>query len=393
MHNTPAAASPKPFDLTSAAFLIVAFFTGIAGALQTPTLSLFLTNEVHVRPALVGFFFTGSAIIGILVSQFLARRSDRKGDRKSLIVFCCLLGVMACVLFAWNRNYFILLFIGVFLSSFGSTANPQLFALAREHADHTGREAVMFSSVLRAQVSLAWVIGPPLAYALAMGFGFTVMYLSAAVAFVVCGALVWFFLPSMRKEPKVATGVLEAPRRNRRDALLLFVVCTLMWGTNSLYIINMPLFIIDELHLSEKLAGIMMGTAAGLEIPTMLIAGYYAKRFGKRFLMRIAAFAGLLFYVGMLTVHTPGLLLALQLLNAIYIGILAGIGMLYFQDLMPGQAGSATTLYTNTTRVGWIIAGSMAGVVAEIWNYHTVFWIALVMCTLTIGCLARIKDV
>lgn len=393
MHNTPAAISPKPFDLTSAAFLIVAFFTGIAGALQTPTLSLFLTNEVHVRPAMVGFFFTGSAIIGILVSQFLAGRSDRKGDRKSLIVFCCLLGVLACLLFAWNRNYFILLFIGVFLSSFGSTANPQMFALAREHADHTGREAVMFSSVMRAQVSLAWVIGPPLAYALAMGFGFTVMYLSAAVAFVVCGVLVWSFLPSMRKEPKVATGVLEAPRRNRRDALLLFVICTLMWGTNSLYIINMPLFIIDELHLPEKLAGIMMGTAAGLEIPTMLIAGYYAKRFGKRFLMRIAAGAGLLFYIGMLTVHTPGLLLALQLLNAIYIGILAGIGMLYFQDLMPGQAGSATTLYTNTTRVGWIIAGSMAGVVAEIWNYHTVFWIALVMCTLTIGCLARIKDV
>ena len=37
------------------------------------------------------------------------------------------------------------------------------------------------------------------------------MYLSAAVAFVVCGAMVWFFLPSMRKEPKVATGTLEAP--------------------------------------------------------------------------------------------------------------------------------------------------------------------------------------
>ena len=51
MHNTPAAASPKPFDLTSTAFLIVAFLTGIAGALQTPTLSLFLTNEVHARPA------------------------------------------------------------------------------------------------------------------------------------------------------------------------------------------------------------------------------------------------------------------------------------------------------------------------------------------------------
>ncbi|EEC9989736.1 sugar efflux transporter SetB [Escherichia coli] len=393
MHNSPAVSSAKSFDLTSTAFLIVAFLTGIAGALQTPTLSIFLTDEVHARPAMVGFFFTGSAVIGILVSQFLAGRSDKRGDRKSLIVFCCLLGVLACTLFAWNRNYFVLLFVGVFLSSFGSTANPQMFALAREHADKTGREAVMFSSFLRAQVSLAWVIGPPLAYALAMGFSFTVMYLSAAVAFIVCGVMVWLFLPSMQKELPLATGTIEAPRRNRRDTLLLFVICTLMWGSNSLYIINMQLFIINELHLPEKLAGVMMGTAAGLEIPTMLIAGYFAKRLGKRFLMRVAAVGGVCFYAGMLMAHSPVILLGLQLLNAIFIGILGGIGMLYFQDLMPGQAGSATTLYTNTSRVGWIIAGSVAGIVAEIWNYHAVFWFAMVMIIATLFCLLRIKDV
>ncbi|MCI3568406.1 sugar efflux transporter SetB [Escherichia coli] len=393
MHNSPAVSSAKSFDLTSTAFLIVAFLTGIAGALQTPTLSIFLTDEVHARPAMVGFFFTGSAVIGILVSQFLAGRSDKRGDRKSLIVFCCLLGVLACTLFAWNRNYFVLLFVGVFLSSFGSTANPQMFALAREHADKTGREAVMFSSFLRAQVSLAWVIGPPLAYALAMGFSFTVMYLSAAVAFIVCGVMVWLFLPSMQKELPLATGTVEAPRRNRRDTLLLFVICTLMWGSNSLYIINMPLFIINELHLPEKLAGVMMGTAAGLEIPTMLIAGYFAKRLGKRFLMRVAAVGGVCFYAGMLMAHSPAILLGLQLLNAIFIGILGGIGMLYFQDLMPGQAGSATTLYTNTSRVGWIIAGSVAGIVAEIWNYHAVFWFAMVMIIATLFCVLRIKDV
>ncbi|HBU6415824.1 sugar efflux transporter SetB [Escherichia coli] len=393
MHNSPAVSSAKSFDLTSMAFLIVAFLTGIAGALQTPTLSIFLTDEIHARPAMVGFFFTGSAVIGILVSQFLAGRSDKRGDRKSLIVFCCLLGVLACTLFAWNRNYFVLLFVGVFLSSFGSTANPQMFALAREHADKTGREAVMFSSFLRAQVSLAWVIGPPLAYALAMGFSFTVMYLSAAVAFIVCGVMVWLFLPSMQKELPLATGTVEAPRRNRRDTLLLFVICTLMWGSNSLYIINMPLFIINELHLPEKLAGVMMGTAAGLEIPTMLIAGYFAKRLGKRFLMRVAAVGGVCFYAGMLMAHSPVILLGLQLLNAIFIGILGGIGMLYFQDLMPGQAGSATTLYTNTSRVGWIIAGSVAGIVAEIWNYHAVFWFAMVMIIATLFCLLRIKDV
>ena len=52
----------KILDLTAAAFLLVAFLTGIAGALQTPTLSIFLADELKARPIMVGFFFTGSAI-------------------------------------------------------------------------------------------------------------------------------------------------------------------------------------------------------------------------------------------------------------------------------------------------------------------------------------------
>ncbi|BDH45166.1 sugar efflux transporter SetB [Salmonella enterica subsp. enterica serovar Choleraesuis] len=392
MQNSPALRR-RAIDSTSAAFLVVAFLTGIAGALHTPTLSLFLTDIIHVRPTLVGLFFTGSAILGIIISQLLAVLSDRRGDRRQMIFFCCLLGVLGYLLFAWNRQYALLLFVGVSLLSFGSTANPQLFALAREHADKTGREAVMYSSFLRAQVSLAWVIGPPLAFALAMGYGFKTMYLIAAGVYVLCAAIVWYCLPGQQREENNSSAHLEAPRQHRRDALLLFVACTMMWGTNSLYLINMPLYIINELHLPEKLAGIMMGTAAGLEIPVMLIAGYYAKRLGKRLLMRIALVGGLLFYLTLLTIHNSMLLIAAQLLNALYIGILAGIGMIYFQDLMPGQAGSATTLYTNTSRVGWIIAGSLAGVVAEIWNYHSVFYIALGMITVTTFCLWRIRDV
>ncbi len=83
----------------------------------------------------------------------------------------------------------------------------------------------------------------------------------------------------------------------------------------------------------------MIDTAAGLEIPTT-VAGYYARRFGKRFLMRLSAVAGVLFYVGMLTVHTPALLLAMQVLNAILSGSSPGSACSDFQDLMPGQAGA-----------------------------------------------------
>jgi len=376
----------------SLAFLVVAFISGLAGALQTPTLSLFLTTEVQVRPFMVGLFFTFNAVIGILVSQLLARYSDRKGDRKTLILYCCLLGALASLLFAWNRNYFVLLLTGVLLSSFGSSATSQMFALAREHADKTGRESVMFSSVMRAQISLAWMIGPPLAFALALGYGFRTMYLTAAIAFVLCAVIVRYLLPSMRKTTQVTAKPIQAPRQHRRATLTLFIACTLMWSCNGLYLITMPLYVVNELHLPEKLAGIMMGLAAGLEIPIMLLAGYYAKRFGKRLLMRIAAVAGLLFYTGTLLFDGEMQMLVLQGLNAVFIGILAGIGMIYFQDMMPGQAGAATTLFTNSTRMGWIIGGALAGAVAQFWSYHGVLWFAVVMMAAAIACLLRVPE-
>ncbi|MCZ8638782.1 sugar efflux transporter [Escherichia albertii] len=384
----------KILDITAAAFLIVAFLTGIAGALQTPTLSIFLADELKARPIMVGFFFTGNAIMGILVSQFLARHSDKQGNRNLLILLCCLFGVMACTLFAWNRNYFILLSTGILLSSFASTANPQMFALAREHADMNGRETVMFSTFLRAQISLAWVIGPPLAYELAMGFSFKVMYLTAAIAFVLCGLIVWLFLPSIQKSIPATTRPVDmsTTSHNRRDTWLLFVVCTMMWGANNLYIINMPLFIIDELHFTDRLAGEMIGIAAGLEIPAMLIAGYFIKRIGKRFLMLIAIVSGICFYASVLMATTPTVELELQILNAIFLGILCGIGMLYFQDLIPEKIGFATTLYANTSRVGWIIAGSLDGIMVEIWSYHSLFWLAIGMLSIAMICLLFIKD-
>ena len=376
------------------AFLMVAFMMGVAGALQAPTLSLFLSREVGAQPFWVGLFYTVNAVAGILVSLGLAKRSDSQGDRRKLILFCCAMAVGNALLFAFNRHYLTLLTCGVLLASIANTAMPQLFALAREYADSSAREVVMFSSVMRAQLSLAWVIGPPLAFMLALNYGFTTMFSIAAAIFAISLALIAFALPSVaRVESATAVPVTEVSGWKDKNVRRLFIASTLMWTCNTMYIIDMPLWISSDLGLPDKLAGILMGTAAGLEIPAMILAGYYVKHVGKRRMMVIAVAAGVLFYLGLILFHSREALLGLQLFNAIFIGIIAGIGMLYFQDLMPGQAGSATTLYTNTTRVGWIIAGSMAGVVAEIWNYHTVFWIALVMCTLTIGCLTRIKDV
>src|SRR5690606_39742483 len=180
-------------------FLMVAFMMGIAGALQAPTLSLFLSREVGAQPFWVGIFYTVNAIAGILVSLWLAKRSDSQGDRRKLIRFCCAIAVGNALLFAFTRHYLTLLACGVLLASLANTAMPQLFALAREYADSSAREVVMFSSIMRAQLSLAWVIGPPLSFMLALNYGFTTMFLIAAGIFVISLLLICFALPSVAR--------------------------------------------------------------------------------------------------------------------------------------------------------------------------------------------------
>ncbi|EEZ5706325.1 sugar efflux transporter SetA [Escherichia coli O25] len=377
-----------------AAFMLVAFMMGVAGALQAPTLSLFLSREVGAQPFWIGLFYTVNAIAGIGVSLWLAKRSDSQGDRRKLIIFCCLMAIGNALLFAFNRHYLTLITCGVLLASLANTAMPQLFALAREYADNSAREVVMFSSVMRAQLSLAWVIGPPLAFMLALNYGFTVMFSIAAGIFTLNLVLIAFMLPSVARVELPSENALSMQGGwQDSNVRMLFVASTLMWTCNTMYIIDMPLWISSELGLPDKLAGFLMGTAAGLEIPAMILAGYYVKRYGKRRMMVIAVAAGVLFYTGLIFFHSRMALMTLQLFNAVFIGIVAGIGMLWFQDLMPGRAGAATTLFTNSISTGVILAGVIQGAIAQSWGHFAVYWVIAVISVVALFLTAKVKDV
>jgi SET family sugar efflux transporter-like MFS transporter len=65
-----------------------------------------------------------------------------------------------------------------------------------------------------------------------------------------------------------------------------------------------------------------MGTAAGLEIPAMILAGYYVKRFGKRKMMVSAVAAGVVFYVGLIMFHSREACLVCSSLTLSLLGLL-----------------------------------------------------------------------
>jgi SET family sugar efflux transporter-like MFS transporter len=274
----------------------------------------------------------------------------------------------------------------------GEYRNAAAFALAREYADNSAREVVMFSSVMRAQLTGMGYWPAAGVYAgVELWLHHDVLHCGGD--FAISLALIAFVLPSVaRVEQTADKPITQVSGWKDKNVRMLFIASTLMWTCNTMYIIDMPLWISSDLGLPDKLAGILMGTAAGLEIPAMILAGYYVKRFGKRPMMVIAVAAGVVFYLGLIF-HSREALLVLQLFNAVFIGIVAGIGMLWFQDLMPGRAGSATTLFTNSISTGVILAGVIQGALSQSYGHSAVYWVIAVISVVTLLLTCRVKDV
>lgn len=380
--------SRRLLSSASAAFLIVIFMTGLAGALRIPALSVYLHKEVTSDPMMVGLFYSINSIVSMVLSQIVAHYSDRYPNRKRIIAISCLMQVLGCLLFAFNRDYYVLLIFGTLILGLGSSAGSQLFALAREYSNSQKRDSTMFNTVLRAQLSLAWIVGPPLAYFLSDQFGFTFMYSAAATIFAISIIIVILMLPQAVVSEQNLTNQTEDHLReegivsNRNSVILLSITCLLVWTCNSMMFINMPIYLSQELGLSERLAGVLMGTAAAIEIPVMLIAGYCTKFVSKKTLMLVGIVCGIGYYISFSLAHNEWQLIASQLFNGLFVGILASIGMIYFQDLMPYKMGTATTLFNNTGSASWITAGPIAGLMASQFGYESTWHLSIGLCSI-----------
>ena len=53
--------------------------------------------------------------------------------------------------------------------------------------------------------------------------------------------------------------------------------------------------------------------------------------------------------------NAPWQVFVLQALHGTSFAIISNVGIMFFQDLVPGQAGLATTIYTNATNLGNLV--------------------------------------
>lgn len=383
----PSALLPQLLRLPHALGLAIsAFLMGFGLSVAAPFMALFGVNEVHLTPLQLGIFLSSNAVCSVLISIRLARWSDRRPNRKPVLLLAFASAALAYALLSVVRSFPLLLLVGAVLIGTGAAAFPQLFAFARAQVmagQPSGTPADLperAMTVLRSVFSLSWVVGPGLGALLLAHWGFGGMFRVTAACFAL--AIVPLLkMPAVSPRPAAASqlraaqgrAALPSPAPARTPIHWVALAFVLYGMSMSMGMTMFPLFITRVLGGTEGQAGFLVGLCALLEIPVMLALAVSRRQPPKATLIRGAL---LLFAVHFVLISFAGglpLLVVSQALRAAVVAVMAGLGMAYFQDLMPGRFATATTLFANTSNIGGMLAGVVSGACAQAFGYQAVY--------------------
>lgn len=369
-------------DKTALLFIMSTLVTGLCGAFFYPLSSLFIVEALGASPMQLSLYMVMAVVSSVIVSQWLARQSDRDWQRKTILLVALLCYLITVISFMFIRSYSLAIMVVVVFASVSGASFGQLFALGREYADRHLTDKTTFLATMRAGIAIAWVFGPPAAFMLKASFGFSAAFAVSAAIVSLAIVLIARYLPAGEKTAAVQPDGTQVDLRKystRKRVLIVLYCVTLVctFGANNLYITSMPLYLSRELMVPEHWLGLLFGTAALCEIPVMLMAGKLAQRWGTNKLLMLGITSGMLFYGVMLT-HTGFIaMMAAQVLNGFFIGVCATLGMVVLQDMMQDRLGTASTLFSSMLSISTLVASLSVGVVGEFYNYFSTLYVSL----------------
>ncbi|HAS6092353.1 TPA: sugar efflux transporter [Vibrio vulnificus] len=368
-------------DRTAILFVITATIIGLCGAFFYPLTSLFLVEQLNASPMMLSLYMVVAVISSVSVSQVIAGKSDRGWQRKTILLISVSCQLVTVFSFIFIREYWIAIVVVSLLGSISGAAFGQLFALGREYGDKYVTDSASFVSTMRAGIAIAWVFGPPLAFLLKAAYGFEASFTVAATIIAMSILVIFLGIPNVERNLRVEK---EPSRANRGWVSsvnpLVSIYCliiVLAFAANNLYIVSMPLYLSQELKVDANWLGVLFGVAALCEIPVMLWAGKLARRWSALTIMKVGIASGVLFYSVMLLATNYTHLIVAQILNGIFIGTCATLGMVVMQDMMKDKLGTASTLFSNMLQLSMLVSSLSVGVVGELFNYYSSFYVSL----------------
>lgn len=359
------------------------FALGLAYSFVMPFMSMWGTVHIGMSPVVFGTFMTLTSVCAIVLSTWLARWSDTHVTRRTTLLLGGVGGLLGYLGYAFLRDAVALTIVGSLFLGVASVNFSQTFAHLREELarpENTGVDASLLMSVLRVSFSLAWTFGPAVGAWVMVHYSYRGIFLSAAALYAVFLVGVACFVPHRAHPPAPHAHVRPSLARvlTRGDIVANFAGFTLLFAAFNISMMNLPLMVTQDLGGTERHVGIIFSIAPFFEVPLMIWFGHLAARGHQIALIRFGVLVGALYFAALLFAQAPWQIYPMQILSAVSIAITMNITIMFFQDLLPGQAGVATSIYSNAFGGGSLVGYFVFGLAVQPLGHRGVF----VVCTL-----------
>jgi SET family sugar efflux transporter-like MFS transporter len=358
-------------------FIALSLLTGLTGAFIHPLMSLFLVDGLGVEPIYIGVYMVSVTLSGLCISQIFGSVADKGWSARKLYMVANGGIILALLIYIHVSWFAAVLIAGLCFMAMGNASMPQMLTLSRQWANtlpkSSGIDMAQFNAQIRASISFAWMLGPPVAFWLLSATGFQGVFWVAITAAFFGIVFVRRCVPEHSLPLKI-----KSEQHNETTSIPLafyFLTAAVTLGSmsNNMYTSALPLHTIKDSGLPSYTPGLLMGLVAGIEIPVMLLSGRLSKITKKSTLMIIAFAFGMAFYLGMFHANTLWQLLVLQFINAVFYGLFAGIGLTLMQDMLPQRVGFTSAVYSNAFKIGVMLGASSTGLIGQYFEFRYAF--------------------
>lgn len=330
-------------------------------------LSLFARDELGASDTMVTVNFVVVALASMAVMLATGHVSDLVGARRVIVpASLAWLGIGYAAL-ASVRTYPAMLAVGVVFFCAVGVPNAQLMAYARDLVDR--REDTAAPTVVIALMRIVLSVGSFTGFGIS---GLGLAYLGArplfrvvAVVCLGCLALSWYLLRGHNTDATAPQPVKQQSTDDRRGAqkrtdggtrlLLILVVVMVLFSSGRIMLLSqLPILVTVSLHAPLQMTGIVLALPPLCELALMPMMAYAALRWGRGKVFLVGGAASVAYYGGLVVVTTPGQLMLLQVVYAVFGAATVIAGLDLAQRLMAGRAGTATSIYLSHENVATV---------------------------------------
>jgi SET family sugar efflux transporter-like MFS transporter len=347
---------------------------GVGLSAATPQLTLFLVRDLHTPLPVAGLYYVtnlAAPIAGFLVGRW----SDRTQDRLLWFRICSIVGAAGWLAMAASTEVWMPFVISALALSVAGGSMAQLFAACRDELSrHPTRAENRVVATVRMAFTTGWILGPVFGSWFGGTFGLRALLTATAVC--VFAQLIPLGRQRVERydDPRGGTPS-ESRRIDHMMPLLIFTaVCVLAMTGDTIKFGYLPIYMAEQLHVSDSLRGVVIGIQPLLELLLLPVVARLADRFGAIRAMTAGAVLGLagnLAYA--LSTSVVGLFVG-QALTAGLWACVGALGVSIAQRLYPEGAGTASGVFLGAIPLGSAIGGTIGGIgVAAIGLPHVFF--------------------